>query len=75
MDEKMDLLTTSEMAEKWKISRRRVTALCREGRIKDAILKGNTWLIPSDANKPIDPRRNKSKFIVEYNEENAQSNV
>jgi len=53
----MDLLTTSEMAEKWNISRRRVTTLCREGRIEGAILRGNTWLIPEDAKKPDDPRR------------------
>lgn len=52
----MNLLTTSEMAEKWNISRRRVTALCREGRIEGAILRGNTWLIPEDAKKPGDPR-------------------
>ena len=53
----MNLLTTSEMAEKWNISRRRVTTLCREGRIEGAILRGNTWLIPEDAEKPEDPRR------------------
>ncbi len=53
----MNLLTTSEMAEKWNISRRRVTTLCREGRIEGAILRGNTWLIPEDAKKPEDPRR------------------
>lgn len=53
----MDLLTTSEMAEKWNISRRRVTTLCSEGRIEGAILRGNTWLIPEDAKKPEDPRR------------------
>ena len=53
----MNFLTTSEMAEKWNISRRRVTTLCREGRIEGAILKGNTWLIPEDAKKPEDPRR------------------
>lgn len=53
----MDLLTTAEFAEKWNISRRRVTTLCREGRIDGAILKGNTWLIPKDAKKPEDPRR------------------
>lgn len=53
----MDLLTTSEMAEKWNIFRRRVTTLCREGRIEGAILRGNTWLIPEDAKKPDDPRR------------------
>ena len=55
----MELLTTIEIAEKWKITRRRVSKLCSEGRIKGAVLKGNTWLIPSDAQKPRDPRRNK----------------
>ena len=53
----MELLTTSEMAKKWDISRRRVTTLCTEGRIEGAILKGNTWLIPANAEKPDDPRR------------------
>lgn len=53
----MELLTTSEMAKKWDISRRRVTTLCAQGRIEGAILKGNTWLIPEDAEKPDDPRR------------------
>ena len=53
----MELLTTSEMAKKWDISRRRVTTLCSEGRIEAAILKGNTWLIPENAEKPDDPRR------------------
>ena len=53
----MELLTTSEMAKKWAISRRRVTTLCAEGRIEGAILKGNTWLIPENAEKPDDLRR------------------
>ena len=53
----MELITTSEMAKKWDISRRRVTTLCAEGRIEGAILKGNTWLIPENTEKPDDPRR------------------
>lgn len=53
----MELLTTSEMAKKWDISRRRVTTLFAEGRIEGAILKGNTWLIPENTEKPDDPRR------------------
>lgn len=57
----MDLLTTSEMAERWDISRRRVTTLCIEGRIEGAILRGNTWLIPEDAKKPEDPRKAKKR--------------
>lgn len=42
----MSFATTTEMAEKWSISRRRITRLCGEGRIEGAVLKGNTWLIP-----------------------------
>lgn len=67
----MELLTTTQMAEKWEISRRRVTTLCREGRIEGAILRGNTWLIPDDAQKPDDIRRvRKMGQIDQYNEEN-----
>ncbi len=53
----MEFLTTTEMADKWNITRRRIATLCKEGRIKGAILKGKTWLIPEDAEKPDDPRR------------------
>lgn len=67
----MELLTTTQMAEKWEISRRRVTTLCREGRVEGAILRGNTWLIPDDAQKPDDIRRvRKMGQIDQYNEEN-----
>lgn len=64
----MDLLTTSEMAEKWNISRRRVTTLCKEGRINGAIFKGNTWLIPEGTSKPDDPRHNKPKNNPNHND-------
>lgn len=52
----MDYLTTTEVAEKWKITRRRVTVLCDEGRIEGAVKKGTMWLIPQNAKKPIDGR-------------------
>ena len=57
----MEYSTTAEIAEKWKISQRRVSVLCKEGRISGAILKGNVWLIPSETKKPIDPRRIKKE--------------
>lgn len=41
----MDFLTITEIAEKWNISRRRVITLCREGRIKGAILKGKNSIL------------------------------
>ena len=67
----MELITTTQMAERWEISRRRVTTLCSEGRIEGAILRGNTWLIPDDAQKPDDIRRvRKMGQADQYNEEN-----
>lgn len=53
----MTLLAIAELAEKWNISKRRVAIYCKEGRISDAVLKGRTWLICEDAEKPTDPRR------------------
>ena len=53
----MDYLSTKQIAEKWNISRRRVTTLCIQGRIEGAVHKGNMWLIPEDAKKPEDPRK------------------
>lgn len=52
----MEFLTTTEIATKWNISRRRVATLCKEGRIEGAVLKGKTWLVPDNAIKPDDPR-------------------
>lgn len=53
----MEYLTTKEIAEVWNVSPRRVQILCKEGRVKGAIIKGKMWLIPSDAKKPVDPRK------------------
>ena len=55
----MEYLTTNEVAKKWNITRRRVNVLCGEGKIKGVIRKGRIWLIPNDADKPIDGRFNK----------------
>ena len=44
----MEYLTTSEMAKKWNISRRRVSLLCSQNRIEGAVLKENVWLIPEN---------------------------
>ena len=52
----MEYLTTSETAERWGITARRVQVLCKEGRVEGAVYKG-VWLIPADAKKPEDPRR------------------
>ncbi|MDD3140316.1 MAG: DNA-binding protein [Lachnospiraceae bacterium] len=53
----MEYLTTVEMSEKWGISSRRIGILCADNRIPGVIKKGKTWLIPSDAVKPVDARK------------------
>ncbi|MCI6165889.1 MAG: helix-turn-helix domain-containing protein [Lachnospira sp.] len=53
----MDYITTTEMSKIWGISARRISLLCSQGRISGAEKKGKTWLIPKDAEKPVDPRK------------------
>jgi len=55
----MEYFTTVEMSEKWNITPRRIGMLCADGRIDGVVKKGKTWLIPSDAKKPIDGRYRK----------------
>ena len=57
----MDLLSAKDAATKWGISQRRVIALCSEGRIADAQLVGNSWVIPKKSKKPIDARTKTAK--------------
>ena len=52
----MDYIEVREAAKKWGILERRVTSLCRLGRIEGAKKVGKLWLIPSDAGKPVDKR-------------------
>lgn len=54
----MDYLTVKAAGEKWGISSRMVTIYCNEERISGAIKKGNLWLIPENAEKPKDLRKN-----------------
>ena len=53
----MDYLSSAEIAKKWNVSQRRVAVFCKEGRVQGAVLIGRMWMIPKDAEKPIDPRR------------------
>ena len=54
----MDYITTQQAAEKWGVGSRWVQALIKRGSIEGAIRFGNVWMIPKDAPKPADGRRN-----------------
>lgn len=48
----MHYLSVNDTAKKWKISERSVRNYCAKGRVEGAVLKGKTWKIPADAEKP-----------------------
>lgn len=58
----MDCMTLKEASEKWNISARMINYYCSAGRIPGAEKKGTVWLIPKDAEKPIDGRRKKPQI-------------
>lgn len=51
-----DKITVKEAALLWGVTERRITGLCREGKISGAEKSGKTWLIPANTEKPVDKR-------------------
>lgn len=56
----MNYISVKEASKRWNISERSVRNYCAEGRVNGAIMEGKTWLIPTDANKPV--RKSKNSF-------------
>ena len=57
----MEYMSAPQAAEKWGISERRVQILCSESRIPGVSKLGYMWLIPKNAEKPIDGRTKRGK--------------
>ena len=54
-------MSCPEAAEKWGISERRVQILCSQNRLPGVSKLGYIWLIPTNAEKPIDRRTKQGK--------------
>lgn len=52
----MEYMDVHKAAQGWEMTERRITALCRNGRIIGAKKVGKLWLIPETAPKPLDAR-------------------
>ena len=61
----MEYIKVSKAAEKWGISARRVRVLCAEGKIDGVIRKGNLYMIPANAAKPMDGRKGRTGFLLD----------
>ena len=49
-------IKTKEAAKRWGLTSRRVSELCKQGKITNARKDGKAWLIPADTPKPADQR-------------------
>lgn len=52
----MEYMTLKEASEKWGVTPRRVNYYCAGGRISGAVKMAGVWLIPQNAEKPLDKR-------------------
>ncbi len=57
----MDMITALQAADKWKLSLRTVQHLCKQEKIPGAQRFGTHWMIPADAERPVDGRRKAAK--------------
>lgn len=67
----MCYLSVKQTSEKWNLSARWISDLCKAGRIPGATKIGSYWVIPDDAEKPRDARVKSGKYIKTNNEETA----
>lgn len=59
----MDYMTLKEAGQKWNVTPRQVNYLCSGGRIPGAVKMAGVWLIPKNAEKPIDGRTKQGKGL------------
>lgn len=62
-DKDMEYLSIRQTAEKWGLSKRRIQVLCSKNRILGAMKVDSSWVIPADAEKPVDARIRSGKYI------------
>ncbi len=56
-------MTIKEAAKRWNVADTWITAMCRNGRIPGAEKNGKMWLIPADAEKPMDKRIKSGAYV------------
>lgn len=59
----MDYMTLKEASEIWGVTPRRINYYCTAGRIPGAVKMATIWLIPKEAEKPVDGRTKRGKDL------------
>lgn len=60
----MKYINSKEAAKKWGMTERRITALCRGGKIEGAKKQGKEWLLPENSSRPVDGRSLRKVSVV-----------
>ena len=58
-----DMIPAKDAAVRWGVTERRITGLCRSGKIHGAIKRGGLWYVPADARRPEDGRVRTGAYI------------
>ncbi len=58
-----DTMTVKEAAKLWNISERRISDLCKNGKIIGAVKQGKLWIIPFNSQKPLDGRIKSGEYV------------
>ena len=59
----MDYMTLKEASKIWGVTPRWINYYCSSGRILGAMKMGTIWLIPKNAEKPIDGRTKQGRKL------------
>ena len=59
----MEYMTLKEAGEKWGVTPSRVNYYCAAGRIPGAVKMATIWLIPKNAEKPVDGRTKQGRIL------------
>ncbi len=69
----MKYLDVHEASEKWEMTQRRITMLCRDGKIDGAKKEGKLWKIPAGSPKPFDGRTKEAQKKAKRGKEKERS--
>ena len=63
----MKMISAEVIAQRWNLSTRRVNQLCKNGEIIGAKKEGQSWIVPENAQRPIDKRKKNTAKKLDSN--------
>ncbi len=58
-----DMISAKDAALRWGVTERRITGLCRSGKVSGAFKEKGLWYVPEDAQRPADERIRSGEYV------------